>query len=81
MVKSGFKTSEFYLTLIPLVISGLVLSGVVPSTDSSGVEVLLRDCIAGIVSISALISYIFSRTQIKVLEKELEIMKVEEALG
>ena len=64
-VESGFKSSEFYLTLAPIIVSMLVLMGVVGETESSQIVELVKNSIAGIVAIAGIISYILSRTQLK----------------
>jgi len=64
-IKSGFKTSEFYLTLIPTVGAMLVLTGVIPENDSAQVVNLIKDAVSGIVAIVGIVSYIMGRTEIK----------------
>lgn len=64
-LKSGFKTSEFYMTLIPTVVSMLVISGVLPSDDQQQVLELVKDAIAGIVAVTGIVTYIMGRTEVK----------------
>ena len=64
-IKSGFKTSEFYLTLIPTIISMLVLAGVVPVESQTQVLEMVKDAVAGIVAIVGIVSYITGRTEVK----------------
>ena len=64
-IKPGIKTSEFYVTMLPVVIAGLVFSGVIGESDTDYVTALIKDVIAGVVALFSIISYIFSRSQLK----------------
>jgi len=64
-IKPGIKTSEFYVTMLPVVIAGLVFSGVIGESDTDYIIALIKDVIAGIVALFSIVSYIFSRSQLK----------------
>jgi hypothetical protein len=70
MVKPGYKTSEFWFTLVSFLFSGLYLIGLIG--DSSQKEDLIRDVSHGVESailiggqLAILWKYINSRKQIK----------------
>jgi len=70
MIKPGYKTSEFWFTLVSFIFSGLYLVGLIG--DSSQKEDLIRDVSHGVESIiliggqlAILWKYINSRKQIK----------------
>jgi len=64
-IKPGIKTSEFYVTMLPVVIAGLVFSGVIGEGDTDYIIALIKDVIAGVVALFSIVSYIFSRSQLK----------------
>ena len=64
-IKPGIKTSEFYVTMLPVVIAGLVFSGVIGESDTDYIIALIKDVIAGVVALFSIVSYIFSRSQLK----------------
>lgn len=74
MVKPGYKTTEFWVTLITNVITALVLTGLLTQTEA---EVLNQATAAMVVGLIALITnglivftYIRSRTDVKLQEQE-----------
>lgn len=64
-IKSGFKTTEFYMTLIPTFVSMLVLAGFIPVEGQTQVLEMVKDAVAGIVAIVGIVSYITGRTEVK----------------
>jgi hypothetical protein len=73
----GYKTSEFYMILVPTIVSMLVLTGVIPMEGQSDFAELLKESVSGIVAIVAIVSYILSRTELK----KVEMTKKPEVLG
>jgi len=43
-MKPGVKTSEFYVTMLPVVIAGLVYSGIIPESDTDMLVSLAKRC-------------------------------------
>lgn len=77
MIKPGYKTSEFWFTLVSFLFSGLYLLGIIG--DSSQKEDLIRDVSHGVESmiliagqLTILYKYINSRKEIKKTWKEKE---------
>ena len=64
-MKPGVKTSEFYVTMLPVVIAGLVYTGVIGDTDTDMIISLVKDVIAGVVALFSIVSYILSRSHLK----------------
>ena len=64
-MKPGVKTSEFYVTMLPVVIAGLVYSGIIPESDTDTIVSLAKDVIAGVVALFSIVSYILSRSHLK----------------
>ncbi len=69
--KPGWKTSEFYITLIGQALTLLTLLGVVTAGDAALLQDSLSKCVAAIFIVAAnaalVISYIRNRTDLKVL--------------
>lgn len=63
--KTGFKTSEFWVTLIPLVVSLLITTGVISPADATQTTEMVTEVVAGIIAGVSLVSYIVSRTSLK----------------
>lgn len=72
-MKSGIKSSEFYVTLGSTIVSLLVMSGVLSAEQSSETAELIAQAIAGIVALGTIVSYIYSRTALKAKEMEKDI--------
>ena len=77
MIKPGYKTSEFWFTLVSFLFSGLYLVGLIG--DNSQKEDLIRDVSHGVESmiliggqLAILYKYINSRKEIKKIWKEKE---------
>lgn len=64
-MKPGVKTSEFYVTMLPVVIAGLVYTGVIGDSDTDMIISLVKDVIAGVVALFSIVSYILSRSHLK----------------
>lgn len=75
-VKSGVKTSEFWVTLIPQLATVLVVVGVLPSEDVDAIVKAIAGVITGIVSLVSLIAYIRSRLELKKQAMRIEDTKV-----
>jgi len=82
MIKPGYRTSEFWFTLVSFVFSGLYLVGLIG--DNSQKEDLIRDVSHGVESmiliggqLAILYKYINSRKEIKKVWKENDKQPVE----
>ena len=64
-MKPGFKTTEFWLTLVAQLISLLVMTGVIPQADTGMLNDTASKVAAGIVAALTLCKYIHSRTLVK----------------
>lgn len=69
-MKAGWQTSEFYVALIPPVLSLLVLSGVLKPGDQATLEQTMTHAVTAIATalgaVWAVVTYIKSRTQLKI---------------
>lgn len=81
MIKPGYRTSEFWFTLVSFLFSGLYLLGIIG--DNSQKEDLIRDVSHGVESmiliggqLAILYKYINSRKEIKKVWKEKEELPV-----
>ena len=78
-VKLGYETSEFWTSLVSIIISNLItiltIFKVVPNEMSSTLSSALVAVVGGIITIIVAIKYIKSRTEIKV--KSLQIQEHE----
>lgn len=75
MIKPGYKTSEFWFTLVSFIFSGLYLTGLI--NDFSQKEDLIRDVSHGVESciliggqLLLLYKYIKGRTEVKKIVQE-----------
>ena len=66
MIKPGYKTTEFYLTVIMQVITLLVLTGVILPDEQTTVETAASQAIALVGSLVTIAGYIKSRSTVKV---------------
>lgn len=64
-VKQGILTTEFWVSVIPTIVSLLVLTGVVGTSEVESVTGLFEDIIAGAVALFSIISYVSARTSLK----------------
>ena len=71
-MKSGFKTSEFYVTLVSTLVSLLVMAGVVEPSYQSELTDLVVQAIGGIVALGSVLGYLLSRTELKKEEMRLQ---------
>jgi len=69
-IKSGAKTSEFYLTLVSLIVSLLVMAGVIEPSRASEATELITQVIGGIVAAITIVSWIIARTDLKKTQLE-----------
>ena len=74
-MKNGFLTSEFWVTTLTTVASLFVLSGYIPSGDSTQLVDLGKQVISGIIALASIISYVQGRVELKktMLESNREI--------
>jgi membrane protein YdbS with pleckstrin-like domain len=65
----GYKTSEFWIVIASLIVSALVLLKVVPAEAQDNLAPFIADglekLVALIISLSTIITYIKSRTELK----------------
>jgi membrane protein YdbS with pleckstrin-like domain len=65
----GYKTSEFWIVIASLIVSALVLLKVVPADSQDNLTPFIADglekLVALIISLSTIITYIRSRTELK----------------
>lgn len=71
-MKSGLKTSEFYVTLVSTIVSLLVMAGVVEPAYQSELTDLVVQAVGGIVALGSVIAYLLSRTELKKEELRLQ---------
>jgi len=64
-MKSGYKTTEFWLTIINTVFMALVAFGVLKQEDANQLKDLIAPLVAAVVP---LVMYILSRLAVKVAE-------------
>lgn len=64
-VKSGFKTTEFWLTLVPLFLGVLAVFGVFTPTETTQMNAGLTQIIGGIFAVLPVIGYTISRGEVK----------------
>lgn len=74
-LKSGVKTTEFYMTLIAQVVSLLAILGVIPNSQVDYLTKAVISVFAGLISLVSLISYIKGRIELKAQKMELEPKK------
>lgn len=71
-MKSGLKTSEFYVTLVSTVVSLLVMAGVVEPAYQNELTDLVVQAVGGVVALGSVIAYLLSRTELKREELRLQ---------
>jgi len=64
-VKPGYRTSEFLLTAITLLVQALVAAGILSVAEGDDVGKLMEQAVGGLLALGALFLYIRSRTQLK----------------
>lgn len=64
-MKSGIKSSEFYMSLAALVTGLLVMGGYLVPERQTEVTELVSQAIGGAVALFSLINYTLSRTELK----------------
>lgn len=64
-MKAGWKTSEFWLTLISVLISGAVSLGLLPSTEGEQLQTGLIAIVTGIFTVVPVAFYIWNRATVK----------------
>ncbi len=73
-VKPGYKTTEFWLSLLGVAFAGLVLYGVVTQQDADTIISIVRDLLFGggaLTAITAIVRfYIDQRGALKIAEKD-----------
>lgn len=63
--KSGFFTSEFWLTLLNSVAGGLVMGGILTPPEADALVTGLHQTIGGLMIVIPTIAYIYSRIVVK----------------
>jgi hypothetical protein len=61
----GYRTTEFWLTLLAKVIAGLVALGLITSTTADAVWKAIGATISAVAAVAAAIMYVRSRTSLK----------------
>lgn len=64
-MKDGIKSTEFWLTLVAVIGSILVASGILGDTEATYLQGLVKEIISGAVALVTLVTYILSRASIK----------------
>ena len=64
-VKPGWRSTEFWVTIITAIPGILVMLQLVPSADEPTLETLATKLAAGVVSAITVYKYIHSRTELK----------------
>lgn len=64
-IKSGYKTSEFWMTLIPQILAVGVMFNVIPNTDIDMLVKVFSGIVTGVVSLVTLINYVKGRVDLK----------------
>lgn len=62
---AGIYTSEFYLTLIKVIVGMLVIGGVIAPQHQTAVTVAITTIVGGLIALVPAISYILGRTWLK----------------
>jgi hypothetical protein len=65
IMKPGYQTSEFWVTLGGTIVSLLVMAGFLEPSKSGEIAALVTQAIGGIVALGSIISYVLSRTELK----------------
>jgi hypothetical protein len=83
-IKAGYRTSEFWFTLVSFIFSGLFLMGIIG--DYSQKEELIRDISHGVESVIlisgqlfVLYRYVKGRNEIKKIVEEEELEKIKQS--
>ncbi len=63
--RAGYRSTEFWLSLLVTIPGILVMAGVVPSSDEPNLETLATKMAAGLAASIAVWRYVASRTQLK----------------
>lgn len=71
-MKSGWKTSEFWVAILSSVIGIMVVLGWITPEQQGQLSEAITQAIGGLISIIATIAYIFSRAKVKTEEKKKE---------
>jgi hypothetical protein len=64
-IKDGWKTTEFWLTLISVLISGAVALGALPTGEGEQLQSGLVMIVTGVFTVAPVIAYIWNRARVK----------------
>ncbi len=64
-VKSGIKTTEFWLTLVPLLLGVLAVFGVFTPAETTQMNAGLTQIIGGVFAVLPVLGYTISRGKVK----------------
>ena len=72
-MKSGIKTSEFWITLVPVIVGLLMSFGTITPEDQDVIISLGTQVIGGVVALFSLINYVNGRVELKKMEVQPDI--------
>lgn len=64
-MKPGYKTTEYWLTVVATLVSLLGATGVIGPSDTSTLAALGKDVILGGVALVSIVSYVAGRMKLK----------------
>jgi len=64
-MKTGYKTSEFWLTLISVLVSGAVSLGLLPTAEGEQLQTGLIAIVTGVFMVIPVAVYIWNRATVK----------------
>lgn len=71
-IKPGYKTSEFWLTLVSTLVSGAVALGLLPTGEGEQLQGGLAAIVTGVFAVIPVALYIWSRVKVKTAVSEIE---------
>lgn len=64
-MKSGYQTTEFWLTAVPVVVGVLIMAGILDPAATDEFSRQIEVAVSAIVTITGVVSYIAGRTWLK----------------
>jgi len=64
-IKDGWKTTEFWLTLISVLVSGAVTLGALPTAEGEQLQGGLAAIVTGVFTVAPVLLYIWNRAKVK----------------
>lgn len=64
-IKDGWKTTEFWLTLISVLVSGAVTLGALPTAEGEQLQSGLAAIVTGVFTVIPVALYIWNRAKVK----------------